>query len=48
MLYKIIDCHTQIQQGKDYKEKSKNRAMARAEKLNLAYGGYRYRVKIIF
>ena len=48
MIVKIIDLKTQEQIGKDYDYSIRNRARARAEKLNLDYGAYRYTAKTIF
>jgi len=46
--YKIIDLKTQQQVGKNYKGTQRNRARARADKLDLEYGAYRYIVRAIF
>lgn len=43
--YIVIDRQTGEQVGKPYT--SKNRARSRVDKLDGAYGGYRYTVKII-
>lgn len=40
--YKIIDGLKKVQIGNDYSVKSRNRARARAEKLNQEYGAHRY------
>ena len=42
-MYKIIDKHTGLQIGKDYQNRVK--ANKRADKLDNAYGTYRYLVK---
>lgn len=44
-MFEIIDIHTKLRVGKPYK--SKGRARARCEKLDLEYGAYRYIVKEI-
>lgn len=47
-IYKIIDVKTGQQVGKDYNHKQRNRARAKADRLDLLYGGYRYSVKVVF
>lgn len=44
--YQIIDARTGLTIGRPYK--SRSRAYRRADKLDLAYGGYRYTVRIIW
>ena len=46
-IVKIIDLRTRQQVGKDYTYKNRNKARARADKLDLDYGAYRYVAKII-
>jgi len=46
MKYKIIDKQTGQQVGKDYT--SRRRASNRVDKLDNAYGAYRYSVRAIF
>ena len=46
-IYKIIDKNTNLQVGKDYAYNQRNRARARADKLDLAYGAYRYIIKAV-
>ena len=46
-IVKIIDLHTKKQIGKDYTYKNRNKARARANRLDLDYGAYKYVVKII-
>lgn len=43
--YKVIDGIKRVQVGSDYSVKNRNRARARAEKLNQEYGSYRYRAQ---
>jgi hypothetical protein len=44
--YKIIDSKTNTQVGNIYK--SRSRATARADKMDMAYGSYRYIVQPVF
>ncbi len=46
--YIIIDTHTGEQVGGVYAYTQRNRARSRADKLDLAYGAYRYQVKPVF
>ena len=48
MKVKIVDLKTQRQVGKDYKYGNRNWARARAERLNLEYGAYRYVAKLVW
>jgi len=44
-MYRIVDTKTGQQVGKNYK--SRSRARAQADKLDNAYGAYRYIVRIV-
>lgn len=47
-LYEIIDTHTRQRVGNIYSYANRNRARARAERMNLSYGAHRYTVRPIF